>query len=74
MVEKLDCMGDFCPVPALKVRSRLSGLKAGDGLIVLLDHSCAVENIRELVYNQNIKMEVEEVATGIWQVTLVKAG
>ncbi|HYH03036.1 MAG TPA: sulfurtransferase TusA family protein [Bacillota bacterium] len=69
---KLDCMGDFCPLPALKVNAKLASLKPGERLTVLLDHSCAVDNIKELAHGQVSQMEINEVANGVWEITLIK--
>lgn len=69
---ELDCMGDFCPVPALKVAATLAQLKSGELLTILVDHSCAVENIKSTVKGLVSSFETAEVANGIWEVTLIK--
>lgn len=71
-MEELNCLGDFCPVPALKVQVRLARLATGESLTVITDHSCAVENIKSIIKNQVTSFEVNEITNGIWEVILVK--
>lgn len=65
-------MGEICPVPSLKVRSLITQLKAGEELKVLVDHSCAVGNILEQLTEDAFQHGVNEVANGIWEVTIKK--
>jgi tRNA 2-thiouridine synthesizing protein A len=69
---KLNCMGDFCPIPALKVAVSLAQLKTGETLSVLVDHNCAVENIKSIIKGLASNVEIIELTNGIWEVTLVK--
>lgn len=71
-MDRLDCMGDFCPVPSLKVSAKLGQLKPGESLTVLVDHSCAVQNIKELIKNKEFKIEINEVANGIWEAVITR--
>ena len=40
MVKKIDCLGDFCPIPAIKTKHAYKNLKLNEKIIVLTDHSC----------------------------------
>lgn len=71
-MKKLDCLGDICPVPSLKTVAQLSRLQPGETIKIVVDHSCAVTNIREAVANQATDFTVEEVANGIWEITLTR--
>ncbi len=71
-MKQLDCMGEFCPVPTLKTLERVARLDSGETLSVLVDHSCALENIREALRNQVQRFEVTEVANGIWEIQITK--
>lgn len=71
-MEELNCLGDFCPVPALKVQAQLARLLTGESLTVITDHSCALDNIKAIITDEIISMEVNEVANGIWEMILVK--
>jgi tRNA 2-thiouridine synthesizing protein A len=71
-MEKLDCMGDFCPIPTLKTTTKLQKLKPGETLQIMVDHSCAVDNIKEAIKNHVCDFRVNEVANGIWEIYLKK--
>ena len=67
---KLNCMGEICPVPALKVQSVIKKLKPGEVIEVIVDHSCAVGNIIELLDGKLYRHVVTEVANGIWEIKI----
>lgn len=69
---EINCMGEICPVPSIKVRSLIKNLKAGEELKVLVDHSCAVGNILEHLPEACYQHVVNEVANGIWEVRIRK--
>lgn len=69
---ELDCMGEACPVPLMKTEKKMSTLKAGDVLIVHIDHSCAMKNVPEWARKQGWNVEVEEVGDGEWDVVIEK--
>lgn len=71
-MKKLDCMGDFCPIPTLKTITQIRLLEEGEILQIMVDHSCAVENIKAAVQNQVRRLEVQEVDNGIWRITIEK--
>lgn len=71
-MKKLDCLGDICPVPSLKAVEQLSRLQSGETVKIIVDHSCAVTNIRETVTKLAANFAVEEVANGIWEVTITR--
>ncbi|HBT17633.1 MAG TPA: hypothetical protein DEB05_11850 [Firmicutes bacterium] len=66
-------MGEICPVPALKVQSVIKKLKPGEVIEVIeviVDHSCAVGNIIELLDGKLYRHVVTEVANGIWEIKI----
>ncbi len=71
-MEKLNCLGDICPIPSLKAIKQLSRLQPGETAQIIVDHSCAVTNIREAVKKLATDCAVEEVANGIWKITLTR--
>lgn len=72
MMKQLDCLGEFCPVPTLKTLEQVARLDSGEELSILVDHSCALDNIREALRNQIRRFEVTEVANGIWEIRIIK--
>lgn len=71
-MKKLDCLGDVCPVPSLKAVEQLSRLQPGEKVKVIVDHSCAVKNIQDAVIKLAAGFTVEEVANGIWEITITR--
>lgn len=69
---ELDCMGEACPVPLMKTEKKIASLKAGDTLVVHIDHSCAMKNVPEWARKQGYNVEVEEVDDGEWDVIIEK--
>lgn len=69
----LDCLGEACPVPLIKTQKKMDGMKAGDVLIVEIDHSCAMKNIPEWARKEGHNVEIEEVDDGQWEVYIEKA-
>jgi len=47
---KINCVGDICPVPVIKVKKALA---AGEAFEVLVDNEIAVQNISKLLDSQN---------------------
>ena len=70
---ELDCMGEACPVPLIKLDNKLNELEVGDLVIVQIDHSCAMKNVPEWARKQGHNVEIEEVDDGEWEVFVEKA-
>ncbi len=43
----VDCLGEACPVPLMKVQKKMETMAVGDVLVAQIDHSCAMKNIPE---------------------------
>lgn len=74
MANKIDCLGDFCPVPSIKTKYAYQNIKINEKLIVLTDHSCAPSNIRDVLANEDCNIDIEEITDGIWEITIEKLG
>lgn len=70
MKYEIDALGDFCPIPNLKVRDTFSRAKAGDAIVLLTDHSCAVTTVMDEMRRYRLRPKVEEIANGIWRLTI----
>jgi TusA-related sulfurtransferase len=68
----LDCLGEACPIPLLKIQKKWPALKLGDVLIVHIDHSCALKNIPEWARKDGHNVEVDEVDEGTWDIYIEK--
>ncbi|TYP48401.1 sulfurtransferase TusA family protein [Thermosediminibacter litoriperuensis] len=67
----IDSLGDMCPVPNLKVQSKIKQLRPGDQIVLLTDHSCAVTTIVDEMKRKRLKTKVEEVENGVWRVLII---
>ena len=69
----LDCLGEACPVPLIKAQKELETMKAGDVLIMNVDHTCAMKNVPDWARSQGYNVDIEEVGEGEWDITIEKA-
>lgn len=69
---KLDCLGEACPIPLIKLQKKLEGVNVGDVIIVNVDHSCAIKNIPEWARKVGFNCEVDEIADGEWDIYVEK--
>jgi len=66
----LDCLGDFCPVPLISAKEKAKHLQPGESLMVVTDHSCVLESLRDYFTDRDYGIAVEEVINGVWEVTI----
>ena len=69
----IDALGDFCPIPNLKVQAALKQINPGDRIVLITDHSCTVTTLKEDLSRRRAAMEVEELDNGIWKITIHKS-
>lgn len=69
---KIDCFGDICPVPLLKIKRKLDEIQNGESVMVIVDHSCVAESIHEFYKDSRHTIKIEEVMNGVWEITLTK--
>ena len=48
MIE-IDCLGDMCPVPILKLKDAIKTASANQTIKLITDHSCVLENIKDIL-------------------------
>lgn len=68
----IDCFGDVCPIPLLKIEKELKKTKDGDAFMVVVDHSCVLESIHDHYDNSAHNIESEEVMNGVWEIIITK--
>lgn len=66
-MEDLNCLGDMCPVPLLKLRECQALTAKGETVKLVTDHSCSVESITEYCSRHHLKLTVTEPMNGIWE-------
>ena len=69
-MKKMNCFGDICPVPVVRIMKELPKLEEGEALEVVTDHSCVVASIKDK-FKDN-KLEIEEVMNGVWEIRIYK--
>ncbi len=67
---KIDCFGDICPIPILKLQKQLPYLVQGDSFMMVVDHSCVIESIKEHLGKSKYKYTVDEVMNGVWEIII----
>lgn len=67
---ELDCFGEICPIPILRIKNELQKLNSGDILKVVTDHSCAVESILDYMKKRKFNVTKEEVINGVWEIKI----
>lgn len=71
-MNEINCIGDFCPVPILKIKKALENCKPGDNFTVIADHDCVRESIEEFLDRKKFDYSVEELANGIFEISITK--
>mgnify|MGYP000944167000 CR=1 FL=1 len=66
----LNCLGDLCPIPVIRLKAALSNIKAGEIIKVITDHSCTLQNIRDAIDNRLYNIAYEEPVNGIWEISI----
>lgn len=69
---QIDCFGDMCPIPVLKIDRELDNLEKGESLMAVTDHSCVLESINEHYDPSRIQIDADEVMNGVWEITITK--
>lgn len=73
-MKKLDCLGDICPIPLMKLQALESDLQRGVPAMVVTDHSCTCQSILSYCKAKGYAMRVEEPMSGIWEISILPAG
>ncbi len=68
-IKLIDCFGDICPVPILKIEQELAHTKSGESFMIVVDHSCTIEAIKNKYLDKKHDVNIEEVMNGVWEVT-----
>lgn len=71
-MKRLDCLGEMCPVPIIRIKQALKTTKPNDSFLVITDHSCVLESISNYFNTSKIKIEPNEVMNGVWEILITK--
>ncbi|MDF2892703.1 MAG: response regulator SirA [Clostridia bacterium] len=71
-MKKIDCLGEYCPVPILRIKDQLKNTSKGEPFMVITDHSCVLQSIEDYCKKTKLKIIIDEVINGVWEITIVK--
>lgn len=63
----IECLGDVCPVPLMKLKSKETLLKKGITIKLVTDHSCVSESIKNYCVAKGYRLEIQEPINGVWE-------
>ena len=66
----IDCFGDICPIPIIKIENKLKTMCTGEEFMLVTDHSCTLESIKDKYIDKVTK--IDEVMNGVWEVYIKK--
>ena len=69
---ELDCLGDMCPIPLMKLNQHLNLLGSGEPLMLITDHSCVLESVTLYCRQRGLRFRVQEPMNGIWELIIEK--
>lgn len=70
MVVKIDCLGDICPVPIIKLKNHLNNIQMGKPYMLVTDHSCTLKSVRDFCNNHKLYCESDEIINGVWEIII----
>ncbi len=71
-MKKIDCFGDICPVPLIKIIAEHQKMSMGESVMLVTDHSCSEESISDYFKDAKTTVESEEVMNGVWEIVVTK--
>lgn len=69
-MKKIDCLGEICPVPVMKLKSVMKSIQSGEDYLLITDHSCTIKNLESFCKANHLKYCSEEVMNGVWEITV----
>lgn len=64
---KIDCLGDACPVPIIKLKKQEAELSRGKQIMLITDHSCVSESVKNYCDLRRYHIEIVEPINGVWE-------
>ena len=69
-MKTIDCLGEICPVPIMKVQKNMVDIQAGEVYKLITDHSCTYNNVKEFCKVHQLNYKADEVMNGVWEITI----
>lgn len=71
-VRDLDCLCEACPIPVIKAIKEFKTMKAGDILVLHVDHSCVEIDLGQWAKKNGYPIETIETDDGEWEIYIEK--
>ncbi len=71
-IKKIDCLGDICPIPIMKLSKNLKHIEDGEACMLITDHSCTLTSVTDFCKNHKLMLSADEVMNGVWEITINK--
>lgn len=74
MMIKIDCLGEICPVPIIRLQKHMKkkGINSNQDIMIITDHSCTLKSLKSYCSSSELEMSVDEVINGVWEIILQK--
>lgn len=72
-MRRLDCLGDICPLPLMKLLQLREQIDSGEQVMIVTDHSCTCESLLNYCQKQRLGMDIKEPVSGVWEITIFAA-
>ncbi len=69
-MHRVECLGDLCPLPLMKLLQCREQLSHGEHVMMVTDHSCTCQSILSYCQKQNYHTLINEPIPGIWEITV----
>jgi len=66
-MHRLDCLGDICPLPLMKLMQYREQLNRGESVMIVTDHSCTCESLLSYCNKLKLPVHVVEPVPGVWE-------
>ena len=71
-MKEMDCLGDMCPVPLMKLQQCDDLQNSGDSVRLVTDHSCTCESVQNYCRQKRLLCRVVEPMPGIWELEITQ--
>lgn len=71
-MKRIDCLGDICPVPIMRLQKEVSSIADGEEILLVTDHSCSCNSVQEFCKERQLHCAIDEVINGVWEITITK--
>jgi len=62
----------MCPIPIIQSQKAYNESSPGESFMLVSDHSCVVESVKDHFKNKSVSLSINEVMNGIWEITFTR--